>query len=105
MVRKACTKGSIINWDVEIGSFTLDLLMKNLCEEVKWNSNQCAIVWYFDKTVGEDVRLIDESQMVAIFEMYKSEMNCQVVVGVFDKSIRDEHEFDAVEALCVIPPD
>ena len=43
--------------------------------------------------------------MVALFEMYKSEMNCQVVVGVFDKSIRDEHEFDAVEALCVIPPD
>jgi len=105
LVRKACTKGSIINWDVEIGSFTLDLLMENLCEEVKWNSNQCAIVWYFDKTVGEDVRLIDESQMVALFEMYKSEMNCQVVVGVFDKSIRDEHEFDAVEALCVIPPD
>ena len=90
---------------MEIGSFTLDLLMENLCEEVKWNSNQCAIVWYFDKTVGEDVRLIDESQMVALFEMYKSEMNCQVVVGVFDKSIRDEHEFDAVEALCVIPPD
>ena len=75
LVRKACTKGSIINWDVEIGSFTLDLLMKNLCEEVKWNSNQCAIVWYFDKTVCEDVRLIDESQMVALFEMYKSEMS------------------------------
>jgi hypothetical protein len=88
---------------VEIGSFTLELSMKSLCDEVKWTSNQCAIVWYFDKRMGEDVGLVDEIQIVALFEMYKSEISRQVVVGVFDKSVRDEHEFDALEALCDSP--
>ena len=43
--------------------------------------------------------------MVNLFEMHKEEMTCQVIVGVFDTSICVEHEFDALEPLCVVPPD
>ena len=32
-------------------------------------------------------------------------MTCQVVVGVFDRSTCQDHEFDELEPLCVIPPD
>jgi len=42
--------------------------------------------------------------MVDLFEMHE-EMTCQVVVGVFDSSICVEHEFDALEPLCMVPPD
>jgi hypothetical protein len=37
--------------------------------------------------------------------MYEQEMCCNFVVGVFDKEVCNEHEFDDLEALCVIPPD
>ena len=43
--------------------------------------------------------------MVDMFEMYKEERSCQVVVGVFDKVACSDDEFDAVEPLCVVPPD
>ena len=49
--RKVYTKGSVIKWDVEIGSFSLDLLRKSLRNEVKWASNQSASLWFFDKNV------------------------------------------------------
>jgi hypothetical protein len=40
-----------------------------------------------------------------MFEMYKEERRCQVVVGVFDKATCSNAEFDALEPLCVVPPD
>jgi len=43
--------------------------------------------------------------MLDLFEMYKEEMSCQVVVGVFDRAICVEAEFDALEPLCVVPAD
>jgi len=43
--------------------------------------------------------------MVDLFEMHKEEMTCQVIVGVFDSAICVEPEFDALEPLCVVPPD
>jgi len=43
--------------------------------------------------------------MVDMFEMYKEERSCQVVVGVFDKAACSDAEFDALEPLCVVPPD
>jgi hypothetical protein len=52
-----------------------------------------------------DVRLVDEIQMLDLFEMYKEEMSFQVVVGVFDRSFCVEAEFDALEPLCVVSPD
>ena len=42
--------------------------------------------------------------MVDMFEMYKEERSCQVVVGVFDKAACSDDEFDALEPLCVVPP-
>jgi len=43
--------------------------------------------------------------MLDFFEMCKEEMSCQVIVGVFDRLICVEDEFDALEPLCVVPPD
>jgi hypothetical protein len=40
--------------------------------------------------------------MLDLFEMYKEEMSCQVVVGVFDRSICVEAKFDALEPLYVV---
>ena len=64
----------MIKWDVEIGSFSLDLLMESLRNEVKWASNQSASLWFFDKNVQEDVKLVSDIQMIDLFDMYKSEM-------------------------------
>ena len=86
------------------GSLTLDLL-KHLATEMNLYTNQTPTVWFFDKRLNEDVRLVDEIQMVDLFEMHKEKMTCQVVVGVFDSSICVEHEFDALEPLCMVPPD
>jgi hypothetical protein len=107
MGRKAYTKGSMIKWDVEIGSFSIDLLMTGLCNEVKWASNQSATVWFFDKRLGEDVKLSNEIQMFDLFEMYKSEMCCQVIVTMFDtnKTPVAQQVFDTLEPLCALPPD
>jgi len=103
--RKAYTKGSVIKWDVEIGSFSFELLMTSLCNAVKWSRTQCPTAWYYDKRVCEDVRLENQFQMNDIFEMYKDQMRCQIVVGVFDQSVASVDQFDALEPLCVIPPD
>jgi hypothetical protein len=40
--------------------------------------------------------------MVDFFEMYKKEMSCQVLVGVFDS---EEAFFDSLEPICMVLPD
>ena len=82
-----------------------DLLLKHLATEMNLCTNQTPNVWFFDKRLNEDVRLVDEIQMVDLFEMHKEEMTCHVIAGVFDSSICVEHEFDALEPLCMVPPD
>jgi hypothetical protein len=43
--------------------------------------------------------------MVELFAMYQQEMCCQFIVGVFDKEVCSEPEFDDLAALCMIPSD
>ena len=43
--------------------------------------------------------------MIDLFDMYKSEMCCHVLVGVFDNAVSDALEYELLEPLCVIPPD
>ena len=99
--RKSYTKGTVIKWDVEFGSLTLELLVSSIANELNVPSNQLPTVWFFDKRLHEDVRLISEIQMVDVFEMYKEEMGCQLVVGLFD----NDAEFDDLQPLCTIPPE
>ena len=75
MGRKVYSKGRVIKWDVEFGSYTVELLMKCLQTEVNWAPNQSATVWFFHKRLGEDIRLTEKFQMRDLFEMYKSEMH------------------------------
>jgi hypothetical protein len=82
--RKAYIKGRVIKWDVEVGSFSFDLLLTSLCNEFQWSSSQSPNVWFYDKKVGEDVKLKNDFQMHDLFEMYKDQMRCQVIVGVLD---------------------
>jgi len=93
----------VIKWDVEVGSFSFDLLMNSLRNEFQWSSSQSASVWFYDKRMGEDVKLENDLQMHDIFEMYKDQMQCDFIVGVFDSCHRQAYEFDALEPLCVIP--
>ena len=79
--------------------------LESLSKEVKWAPNQVPIVWFHDKRCGEDVRLVDERQMADLFEMFKSEMSCRVIVSIFDKDVVAEHEYDTLVPLCVLPPD
>jgi hypothetical protein len=90
---------------VEVGTITFDLLLSSLSSVVSWSSNQKATIWFFDKIVGEDVMLVDEGQFQNLFEMYKSEIHCQVLLVVVDNTMWEQHEFDDLEPLCVIPPD
>jgi hypothetical protein len=62
-------------------------------------------VWFFDKRLHDNVRLISEIQMLDVFEMYKEEMGCQLVVGVFDNSLYDDAEFDDLQPLCAFAPE
>jgi len=38
--RKNFTKEMVMRWEMEIGSFSLNLLMTSLLKEVKWGGNQ-----------------------------------------------------------------
>ena len=102
--RKSYTKGRVIKWDVEVGSFSFDLLMQSLSNELKRSPLQSPCLWFFDKRMCEDVRLVNDLQMEDLFEMYKEQMQCEVVVGIFDKEIADADEFADLEPLEFIPP-
>ena len=69
-------EGKVIKWDVEVEGLTLDLLTSSLSSEVKLGTNQSISVWFYDKRLGEDVRFVNEIQMIDLFEMYKPEMYC-----------------------------
>jgi len=98
-------KGFLIKWEVDIGALTIDLLMNVLAKEVQWSSRQCGRLWFFDKNLGEDVRLVNDRQLLDMFSMYKAEMCCQVLLGVFDNSVSTADDYAELEPLCVIPPD
>jgi hypothetical protein len=39
-------------------------------------------------------------QFQKLFEMYKSEMHCQLLLVVVNENVWEEHEFDNLEPLC-----
>jgi hypothetical protein len=47
----------VIKWDVEVGSFSFDLLLTSLRNEFQWSNRQSPSVWFFDGRMGEDVKL------------------------------------------------
>jgi hypothetical protein len=101
--RNSYRKGSVFQCDVEFGSCTLELLTSSIANELKVPPNQLPTVWFFDKRMHENVKLVSEIQMLDVFEMYKEEMGCQLVVGLFDKSLCVDAECDGLLPLCAIP--
>ena len=101
--RESYCKDCMIKWDVEYLSLTLEMLVSSISDELKLHSNQLPTLWFFDKRLHEDVRLVSEIQMLDIFEMYKEEMSCQIIVGAFDKLVCSATEFDELQPLCVLP--
>jgi hypothetical protein len=88
--KKSFYKGRVVNWAVEVGMITFDLLLSRLSSEVSWSSNQVVTISFFDKTLCEDVMLVDDVQFQNMFEMYKSEMHCQVFVVVTNENVAAE---------------
>ena len=86
-------------------SFSLDFLMRSLSVEVKWGTNQKPVVWVFDKRMGEDIQLVDESQILDVLDMYKREKHLKLLVAVFDKDTCDQYDALVLEPLCVVPPE
>ena len=103
--RKSYTKGRVFKWNIEYGFMTLDLLMKSLASELNLCTNQTTTVCFYDKRLKEDAILVDEIQMIDLFEMYKVEMCCLVVVRVFDREKCLQSDFDGLEPLCTILPE
>jgi hypothetical protein len=103
--RKLYTKWRCFKWEVEYESMALELLIQSLTTELNLCMNQTPTVWFYDKRFNDNSRLVDEIQKVDFFEMYKEEMTCQLVVGVFDKVQCEEANFEALEPICVIPPE
>jgi hypothetical protein len=97
------TESSVIKWDVEIGAFSVDLLMQTLTNQFKWSPSHKPCVWFFDKLMCEDVRLYTDFQLQHLFEMYKDQMHCQLVVGFFERTIADVDENATIEPIIVIP--
>lgn len=102
--KKSYCKGKVVKFAWEVGSISYDLLHSSLSSVVSWSSNQKATLWFFDKTLGEDVMLVDDVQFPNLFEMYKSEMHCQLLLVVVDNAVWEDDEFDDLEPLCVISP-
>lgn len=91
--KKSYCKGRVVNWAVELGTVTFDLLLSRVSSEVSWSSNQKCTIWFFDKTLCGDVMLVDDVQFQSMFEMYKPEMHCQVLVVVMDKTVWEQPFF------------
>jgi hypothetical protein len=105
MGKKSYCKGKVVKWAVEVGTITFELLLSILSNEVSWSSNQKATFWFIDKSMGKDVMMCNDMQFQNLFEMYKSEMHCQVILVVVDKNVLGQPEFDDLEPLCVLPHD
>ncbi|CAN6203127.1 unnamed protein product [Urochloa humidicola] len=102
--KQGYTKGKRITWNVEVGALTVEKLLSSVSNEIEFGESQVATVWFNDKRMCEDVRLVDDVQLAHLFEMYKTEMHCELIVSVLDKSLCEAHEFDGLDPICVVPP-
>lgn len=82
--RKIYVKGRTLTCTVDIENFSLDALTCQLALELNIGSNHLLSVWYFEKKLGKNVRLLDDKQASLMFEMYATEMTVPVSVEVVD---------------------
>jgi hypothetical protein len=97
--RKSYNKGKHNKWDVEVGALTVEKLMCSVLNEIKFGENHIATLWFYDNRMCQDVSLVDDVQLTNLFKMYKTEMHCQIIVSVLEKSLCEAHEFDWLEAM------
>jgi hypothetical protein len=55
--------------------------------------------------MGEDIQLVDESQILDVLDMYKLEKHLKLLVAVFDKDTCDQYDALVLEPLYVVPPE
>ncbi|EEC78992.1 hypothetical protein OsI_19485 [Oryza sativa Indica Group] len=79
--------------------------MESLRVEFKWGSNQSPSVWYFNKNLGEDVRLIGDTDLPDIFEMYATEASFHLLVVVLEESMDVASVCCVHEPIAIIPPE
>uniref|UniRef100_I1QU88 CCHC-type domain-containing protein n=1 Tax=Oryza glaberrima TaxID=4538 RepID=I1QU88_ORYGL len=103
--RKIMSKGGTGHWVIDSESFSFDFLMESLRVEFKWGSNQSPSVWYFNKNLGEDVRLIGDADLPDIFEMYATEARFHLLVAVLEESMDVASVCCVHEPIAIIPPE
>lgn len=103
--RKIISKGGTGHWVIDSESFSFDFLMESLRVEFKWGSNQSPSVWYFNKNLGEDVRLIGDTDLPDIFEMYATEASFHLLVAVLEESMDVASVCCVHEPIAIIPPE
>ncbi|KAG8094344.1 hypothetical protein GUJ93_ZPchr0012g20113 [Zizania palustris] len=93
----------VLKWEMELGGITLHMLTSSIRKELKLSSTEYGVCWVFDKNLGEEVNVRSEQHMVELIETYKTEMRCEIVVGVFD-SLDLEIDIDALFLILVVHP-
>lgn len=77
-------KGRTLMWTVDVEKFSIDALSRQLAIELNISSNQLVALSYFDKLLGEDVRLLHDEQQYMMFDMYAAELKVPLSVVVVD---------------------
>ncbi|XP_048537515.1 uncharacterized protein LOC125516072 isoform X2 [Triticum urartu] len=82
--RKIYVKGRNLLWTVVVEKFSVDALTRQLALELNIGTNQLVLVSYFDKVLGENVRLLHDEQHYLMFDMYAAELKVPLSVVVVD---------------------
>uniref|UniRef100_A0A0D3GNX1 Uncharacterized protein n=1 Tax=Oryza barthii TaxID=65489 RepID=A0A0D3GNX1_9ORYZ len=83
---------SIPHWfsvEVRVGAYVM------IETDVHLRTNQSPSIWFFHKAIGEDVRLVDDSQLPDLFEI-KMDGTSEALSTLVENE---------VEPICVVPPD
>uniref|UniRef100_A0A0E0LNC7 Uncharacterized protein n=1 Tax=Oryza punctata TaxID=4537 RepID=A0A0E0LNC7_ORYPU len=103
--RKIYTKGTTRQWVVDAESFSVEFVLNSLSVEFSWGKNQHPAIWFFHKSVGEDVRLLENSQIPELFAMYEQESHFQLIISILDPGKSIPFALNALEPICVVSPE
>lgn len=89
---------------MESDSFNVEFVLSSLVE-LTWGPNQSPTIWYFCKSISEDVRLLENGQIPELFEIYVEESHFELIVSILDAAKGVPFAINALNPICVAPPE